>query len=144
MANRRKKANKTGKVALFLVELLVLAVMIAGLWFVIKATGGKDSDGKNTGVQKVTIKEDDIVVKMNENVKNNEIMKGYRNIALFGVDSRTGALTQKTRTDTIMIASIKLSFVRFTEILTLIRWAEPIHSENVTHHTHTAERNRPS
>ena len=109
MANRRKKANKTGKVALFLVELLVLAVMIAGLWFVIKATGGKDSDGKNTGVQKVSIKEDDIIVKMNENVKNNETMKGYRNIALFGVDSRTGALTQKTRTDTIMIASINLA-----------------------------------
>lgn len=33
-------------------------------------------------------------------------MKGYRNIALFGVDSTTGALTKNTRSDTIMIASI--------------------------------------
>ena len=33
-------------------------------------------------------------------------MKGYRNIALFGVDSRTGDLANKTRTDTIIIASI--------------------------------------
>ena len=30
----------------------------------------------------------------------------YRNIALFGVDSTTGALTKNTRSDTIMIASI--------------------------------------
>ena len=35
-------------------------------------------------------------------------MKGYRNIALFGVDSTTGALTKNTRSDTIMIASINM------------------------------------
>ncbi len=35
-------------------------------------------------------------------------MRGYRNIALFGVDSTTGALTKNTRSDTIMIASINL------------------------------------
>lgn len=105
---KKKKANKTGKVVLFLVELVILAVLAVGLWLVLKATGSTDSNGKTTGVQKVTIKEEDIVVKMNENVKNNETMKGYRNIALFGVDSRTGELTQKTRTDTIMIASINL------------------------------------
>ena len=33
-------------------------------------------------------------------------MKGYRNIALFGVDSRDGELDKSTRTDTIIIASI--------------------------------------
>ena len=104
-----KKSGKTGKIVLFLVELAILAVLAVGLWLVLKATGTTGSDGKNTGVQKITIKEEDIVVKMNENVKNNETMKGYRNIALFGVDSRTGELTQKTRTDTIMIASINLA-----------------------------------
>lgn len=35
-------------------------------------------------------------------------MKGYRNIALFGVDSRNKQLEKSTRTDTIMIASINL------------------------------------
>lgn len=110
MAKGKKKGgSKAGKMILFVVELAVLAVLIVGLWLVLKATGSTDSDGKKTGVQKVTIKEEDITVKMNENVKNNETMKGYRNIALFGVDSRTGALTQKTRTDTIMIASINLA-----------------------------------
>lgn len=105
---KKKRANKTGKIVLFVVELVILAVLAVGLWLVLKATGTTNSEGKKTGVQKVTIKEDDIVVKMNETVKQNETMKGYRNIALFGVDSRTGELAQKTRTDTIMIASINL------------------------------------
>ena len=35
-------------------------------------------------------------------------MKGYRNIALFGVDSRKGKLGKGQRTDTIMIASINM------------------------------------
>lgn len=40
-------------------------------------------------------------------VKNDERMKGYKNIALFGVDSRTGDLLEgDNRSDTIMIASI--------------------------------------
>ena len=36
------------------------------------------------------------------------MLQGYRNIALFGVDSTEGALTKNTRSDTIMIASINL------------------------------------
>ncbi|MEI3211165.1 MAG: LCP family protein [Lachnospiraceae bacterium] len=45
---------------------------------------------------------------INEEAKEKEetTMKGYRNIALFGVDSREGQLDKKTRSDTIMIASI--------------------------------------
>lgn len=105
---KKKKSSKTGKIVLFVVELVVLAVLGVGLWLVLKATGSTDAEGNTTGVQKVNIKEEDIVVKMSETVKNNESMKGYRNIALFGVDSRTGELTQKTRTDTIMIASVNL------------------------------------
>jgi LCP family protein required for cell wall assembly len=55
---------------------------------------------------KVDLKENDIII--NDTVKEAEetTMKGYRNIALFGVDSTTGALTKNTRSDTIMIASI--------------------------------------
>ena len=33
-------------------------------------------------------------------------MKGYTNIALFGVDARDGELTKNTRSDSIIIASI--------------------------------------
>ena len=102
--SRKKKGGSTGKVILLLVELLVLAVIVVASLFILGIIGGTDEEGKATGVQKITIKEEDIVV--NDIVKENETMKGYRNIALFGVDSRTGALAQKTRTDTIMIASI--------------------------------------
>ena len=58
-------------------------------------------------IQIVTI--DDQDVEINEQVKEateTGAMKGYRNIALFGVDSRDGELDKSTRTDTIIIASI--------------------------------------
>lgn len=108
MATKKKKQakSKTSKIILFAVELLVLAGLAVGLWVVLKATGSTDSEGNKTGVQKIKIEEDAIMVNVAEQVKENVAMKGYRNIALFGVDSRTGALTQKTRTDTIMIASV--------------------------------------
>ena len=55
---------------------------------------------------KLDLDENEIII--NPQVKEAEetTMKGYRNIALFGVDSTTGALTKNTRSDTIMIASI--------------------------------------
>ena len=55
---------------------------------------------------KMVLEEDDVII--NDTVKKAEetTMKGYRNIALFGVDSTSGALTKNTRSDTIMIASI--------------------------------------
>ncbi|MCR5502262.1 MAG: LCP family protein [Lachnospiraceae bacterium] len=73
---------------------------------------------KTEKVGKVELDVDDIVI--NEELKEKltatsgdgaesvSAMKGYRNIALFGVDSREGALTKNTRSDTIMIASINM------------------------------------
>ena len=43
---------------------------------------------------------------MNDTVAENVTLKGYKNIALFGVDSREGSLGKGTRSDTIIIASI--------------------------------------
>ena len=57
-----------------------------------------------TKIDKIKINEEDIVV--NPQVENNKEMKGYRNIALFGVDSRKGKLGKGSRSDTVMIASI--------------------------------------
>ncbi len=84
------------KVFIFIVELLVLAAAGAILWVTTRTT--------ETG--KVEIAEEDIVI--NDTVKEAEetTMKGYWNIALFGVDSRKEQLTKNTRSDTIMIASI--------------------------------------
>lgn len=93
-ARRAKKKQK--RVILFMVEILVLAVLVAILYTVLK-TGN---------IQKITVNEDNITTELNENVVNNEALKGYRNIALFGVDSRDGDLGKGTRSDTIIVASI--------------------------------------
>ena len=59
-----------------------------------------------TKVGKVELDETEIQQSISETVQSNESMKGYTNIALFGVDSREGQLNKNTRSDTIIIASI--------------------------------------
>ncbi len=93
-ARRAKKKQK--RIILFIVEILVLAVLVAVLYTVLKADN----------IQKIKVDEDNISTKVNENVETNEALKGYRNIALFGVDSREGSLGKGTRSDSIIIASI--------------------------------------
>lgn len=102
MATQKKKKTPVGKIILFVCEIIALVVLLVVMWLVLRVTDKED------GVEKITINEEDIVVNLPEEVKDNEVMKGYRNIALFGVDSRKGALTSKTRSDTIIIASINL------------------------------------
>jgi LCP family protein required for cell wall assembly len=99
MASKKKKTS-AGKIVLFVAEILILVALLVVMWLVLKTTD------KEEGVQKVSIDEKEIEVALPEEVKENEAMKGYRNIALFGVDSRTGQLDSKTRSDTIIIASI--------------------------------------
>ena len=91
-ARRAKKKRK--RIALFVFEILILVVLVFVMYAVLKTDK----------IQKIKIDENSIVV--NEKVETNETMKGYRNIALFGVDSRSGDLGKGTRSDTIMIASI--------------------------------------
>ena len=102
---KAKAKNKRGKIILFIVEIFVLLLMVVVLYGVLKTEK----------VGKVEIPEEDIVInqeveKALESSNNEEVhkMKGYRNIALFGVDSTTGELTKNTRSDSIMIASINL------------------------------------
>lgn len=98
----QRKSSKTAKkkknkVILFVVEFCILAVLLLAFWFV----------NQGTKVDYIAIDEEKIVI--DEQVQEQTqtgAMKGYRNIALFGVDSRNGELDKNTRTDTIMIASI--------------------------------------
>lgn len=92
-AQARKQRRR---IILFIVEIIILLIAVLVLYAVLSGTGSG----------KVELKEKDIII--NETVQEAEetTMKGYRNIALFGVDSTTGALTKNTRSDTIMIASI--------------------------------------
>lgn len=88
--NKKKK-----KAILLLLEIMLLAVAAVILVVVINF--------EKTN-KRVNIDVDDLQI--NDQVANNETMKGYRNIALFGVDSTTGELKEKTRSDAIMVASI--------------------------------------
>ena len=99
----KKKAGKKAlakkqrrRIILFIVEIIILLIAVMVLYAVLAGTG--------TG--KVDLKEKDIIINESVQEAQETTMKGYRNIALFGVDSTTGALTKNTRSDTIMIASI--------------------------------------
>lgn len=112
MSARERARRKRKRIVLFVLEIFVLLLMVIVLYGVLKTEK----------VGKMDLKEENIVI--NEELKqqleiadNEEVadgepatgaaaMKGYRNIALFGVDSTTGELTKKTRSDTIIIASI--------------------------------------
>ncbi len=87
------------KIILLALEVLVLVAAICILVVVI------NFEGKN---ERVNINVEDLDI--HTEVAENETMKGYRNIALFGVDSTTGSLGREkesgTRSDTIIIASI--------------------------------------
>jgi len=91
MLKDKKKIKKRSKlIALFILELLVLVLIIAGFYLYSKLNRIQydSSDDKN--------------IIQNDNVN----ISGYRNIVVFGVDSRSNALKKNTHSDTIIIASI--------------------------------------
>ncbi len=96
MSAKKRAAKRRNRIILFGVEILVLVAMLGFLYTVLKTEK----------MEKIQIDEERVVMEMNESVEENEVMKGYRNIALFGVDSRNGSLGKGTRSDTIIIASI--------------------------------------
>lgn len=91
---QRLKKRKQTKLILLLVEVLILLGLVGAYWL-FKTT---------TKMQKVKIDEESIVI--NDAVAENTTLKGYRNIALFGVDARDKSLGKGNRTDTIIICSI--------------------------------------
>lgn len=90
----RQKKRKQTKLILLLVEVLILLGLVGAFWL-FRTT---------TKMQKVKIDEESIVI--NDAVAENVTLKGYRNIALFGVDARDKSLGKGNRTDTIIICSI--------------------------------------
>ena len=93
--NRPKRKNKKGRALKTIgILLLILVIIIAGI-----AVGGYSYIvSKLNKMQQVQINVDELDV--------NKEIKGYRNIALFGVDSRDSDLGKGNRSDCIIIASI--------------------------------------
>lgn len=96
--NRKKqKARKKKKlIAVLAAEAVLLAVLGIGVWGLSKLDKFQD----------LGVETDDITVnEMDEETQ--KLLKGYTNIALFGIDTREmGELGEGNRSDTIMIASI--------------------------------------
>lgn len=97
---KKEKSNKVLKIILkvilillILIILLVAATVGGAYWYV---------NNKLGKMQQVEIKEEDL--KIDEQVE--EKLTGYRNIAIFGVDSRSSNLGKGNRSDCIIIASI--------------------------------------
>ncbi|MDF2487295.1 MAG: hypothetical protein K0R46_3463 [Herbinix sp.] len=86
----KPKKKKSKLVAILFIEIIIILLIFAGIYVYGKMTKIQFDDSENSSVQ-----------------QNEEIaIEGYRNIALFGVDSRENALKKGTHSDTIVIASI--------------------------------------
>ena len=96
--NMRKKKKMNKGIKIFLIILLVLVIIIVGLG----VAGYTFINGKIGKMQKEDI--DTTAVGINEETK--QELKGYRNIALLGIDSRADDYGLGNRSDCMMIASI--------------------------------------
>ena len=93
---KNKAKKKRSRIVLFVLEIFILLIMVVVLYSVFKIEK----------VGKVNLPAEKFVINPEVEEKVETTMKGYQNIALFGVDSTSGALTKNTRSDTIMIASL--------------------------------------
>lgn len=100
-APKQPAKKKRIKILLFVAEIFLLLILVAALWLASKANQ----------IQYVEFEPEDVHINepvREEIAQGTTMMKGYRNIALFGVDSRNKELDKNTRTDVIMVASINL------------------------------------
>lgn len=91
----RKKRKKKNKIILFAVEIIVLAALLVGL-FVYSRLNAADSTGE--------IAKGDVNIELDSETA--EVLEGYTNIALFGLDNRDTGKYDVGNSDCIMIASI--------------------------------------
>lgn len=104
--NKRKgRGLKIALIILLLIIVIIAAIFGGAYWYV------EDKLGK---MQQVKISDEELQI-------NNEVeesLSGYRNIAIFGVDSRSSNLGKGNRSDCIIIASIneKTKEVKLTSV----------------------------
>lgn len=97
----RKKVKFVKNVPLLIAEIGILLMAIGVMYIVVTTT--TEVDRKAIDIENITIN-DEVAENLNE--KEESTTLGYRNIALFGVDSREGELGKGTRSDSMIIASI--------------------------------------
>ena len=99
MTAKEYKAKKRKKYIIFGIELAVILAMVAVLYVVMTRT--------SEGPKVVALEPEELEIQ--QEVAENETMKGYMNIALFGVDAQSdNELFKGSNSDSIMIASINM------------------------------------
>ncbi len=104
---RTKKSRRNSRIIIFSLEILVILAMLVVVVKVFQVTGeeGTEDGGVAGGPLLYEPSEEGFVV--NDAVKEDPVMKGYWNIALFGLDAVNSAeLYKSSRSDSMMIASI--------------------------------------
>ena len=116
--NMRKKKKMNKGLKIFLIILLVLVIIIVGLG----VAGYTFVNGKIGKMQKENI--DTTAVGISEETK--QELKGYRNIALLGIDSRADDYGLGNRSDCMMIASINQETNEIKLISVYGKWNQKI------------------
>ena len=97
---KQRAAKKRRKVIIFGIEIVVILVMVAVLYLVMTHTN-------NEGPKFTVLETEEL--RIPEEVQQDETMKGYMNIALFGVDAtKESQLYKGSRSDSVMIASVNM------------------------------------
>lgn len=102
----KKKRRQIGKIILFGFETLLLVAVLIGAKFVtefidIYSKIETDTEFENESDAGINVGDNGIKDEYKE-----EVLEGYTNIALFGLDNRSSGKYEKGRSDTIIIASI--------------------------------------
>ena len=95
------KQDFRGSIPLLIVEIFVLAIAVGVMYVVVTMTSEvnhKEIDEENIVINEEIVKKKTTEVKQTEKEKEEVKKKGYRNIALFGVDARDGdSINQDTQ-----------------------------------------------
>lgn len=119
---KRKKGRRKRRLKLiFFLEFLLLAIIVVALSFLLRLNSIENHELKDVHVNSFT----------DENIDD------YRNIAVFGVDSREGKLVENCRSDSIIIVSIhkKTHEIKLLSIFrdTIVHINEEHGYEKITH-----------
>ena len=96
-----RRRGRIKNIPLLIVEICLLVIAIGVMYVVVTTTD--EVEHKEIDKEQIIINEE---VKETQKEEEKNVTKGYRNIALFGVDARDGQLGRGTRSDSIIIASI--------------------------------------
>lgn len=98
MSKKKTKKGHIGRKVLFGVEIIVLLLLVGILFIYTQINKRMDNLKLDDG--------EDLKVQINDSVAGSEVLSGYTNIALFGVDKRTEDEGLYGNSDTAIIASI--------------------------------------